>query len=161
MKEEIIKIVKENLKDRENFTPVILGIINTESSFNPLACRFEPEWKYLKTPSYFAKKLGITADTEIVFQKISWGLMQVMGSVYRELGYTGHLNALSTDIERQIRYGINHFFRFYSYYKDLYKAILGYNRGYAVKEEDVKLALLDEHSYLSKVLKHSKEFLEV
>jgi soluble lytic murein transglycosylase-like protein len=162
MKERVIELVKNELKNREEFTHIILGIIQTESSFNPLACRFEKNWNYLKTPSYYAKKLGITTDTEMIFQKISWGLMQVMGSVYRELGYSGYLNALSNDIERQIKYGINHFFRFYTYYKhDLYKAILGYNRGFSVKDDDVKLALLDEDSYLNKVLKHSKNFLEV
>ncbi len=146
---------------KKDWKHIILGIIKTESSFNPYACRFEPKWSYLKTPSKYAKELRITVDTEIVFQKTSWGLMQVMGSVYRELGYDGHLNALSCDIEKQLIYGIRHFSRMFNFYKDLNKAILGYNRGFGVNDSEVKLSLMDESSYLSKVLKYSKEFLEV
>lgn len=160
---EIIDTVEQVLDEykKPEWKHIILGIIKTESSFNPLACRFEKDYKWLKNPIKFAKELGITADTEIVFQKTSWGLMQVMGAVYRELGYTGYLNALSTDIERQVRYGIRHFHRLFVHYGDLYRAILGYNRGFGVKQDDVKLALLDENSYLNKVLRHSKEFVEV
>ncbi|WP_457641443.1 lytic transglycosylase domain-containing protein [Persephonella sp.] len=161
--EKIINTVEDVLKEynKPEWRHIILGIIQTESSFNPLACRFEKNYKWLKNPLKFAKSLGITADTEIVFQKTSWGLMQVMGAVYRELGYQGYLNALSTDTERQIRYGIRHFHRLFSHYGDLYRAILGYNRGFGVKPDDVKLALLDEGSYLNKVLRHSKKFIEV
>lgn len=147
--------------NKTDWTHIILGIIQTESSFNPLACRYEPHYKWLETPDIYARKHGITKATEEVFQKTSWGLMQVMGAVYRQYGYDKPLNALSCDMEAQLIYGIKHFHRLYSHYKDLYKAILGYNRGYRVKDDDVKLALLSENSYISKVLKNSKRFLEI
>ena len=163
MKEQIFQIVEDALNEhkRAELKHVILGIIQTESSFRPEAGRFEPDYKWLVKPKHYAKQNGITVDTEIVFQKTSWGLMQVMGAVYRELGYPGALNMLSCDIEKQIRYGIRHFLRMFAFYGDINRAILGYNRGFGVKHDDVKLALLDRESYLNKVLRHSEQFIEV
>lgn len=62
------------------------AIIRQESNFNPYALRLEPTFSYYCTPELFAKKLGVTLQTEICTQKMSWGLGQLMGSLIRELG---------------------------------------------------------------------------
>ena len=69
---------------------IIAAIIETESSWNPFAVRYEPEYKYVtKNAADFAKKLNITEATEIQTQKMSWGLMQIMHGKARELGFKG------------------------------------------------------------------------
>lgn len=42
----------------------------------------------------FARATGVSFVTELVHEKTSWGLLQVMGCVARELGFRGHLPEL-------------------------------------------------------------------
>lgn len=55
------------------------------------ATRFESHYQYLYEARHFAEELGITRVTEEVHQRTSWGWMQMMGGVIRELGFGGHL----------------------------------------------------------------------
>jgi soluble lytic murein transglycosylase-like protein len=66
---------------------LVKAIIRQESNWNQYSLRYEAGWKYLLKPEGYAKLLGITEETEIQSQKMSWGLGQVMGSVARELGF--------------------------------------------------------------------------
>jgi soluble lytic murein transglycosylase-like protein len=85
----------------------VIAFIQTESGGNPVAMRYEPKWRYLVTPEFYASRLKITADTETQLQKFSYGLMQVMGSVCREHGYGDSL-ALLVDPFRALEYGCRH-----------------------------------------------------
>lgn len=71
-----------------------LAVARVESSWNKFATRFESEWRYFYQAARFANILVTTVQTEMIHQQTSWGLMQIMGSVARELGYVGHLPAL-------------------------------------------------------------------
>lgn len=73
---------------------LVLAICAIESSWNPLAARFEPAFKYFNEPNKWAASLGISVETETMFQACSWGLMQIMGSAARDLGYTGPMQQL-------------------------------------------------------------------
>lgn len=64
----------------------IIALVITESSGNPSAIRYEPTYKWTFEIDSFAKKLGCTGKTMEVMQKTSWGLCQVMGGVFMELG---------------------------------------------------------------------------
>lgn len=72
----------------------IAAFILTESGGNTWAVRFEPGWRFHKDEQTYAKALGISVATELDCQQISWGLMQVMGTVAREQGYSDHLAKL-------------------------------------------------------------------
>lgn len=67
----------------------ILALIQKESGGNQYEIRYEPHYRYLRTPEKFAKDLHITLETEIEAQKISWGLGQIMGAVARAQGHSG------------------------------------------------------------------------
>lgn len=69
--------------------PLAQAIIRQESAWDPYAIRYEPEYNYLFTPEKFKKT---SFETEIVAQKISWGLGQLMGALLREQGLTGFLS---------------------------------------------------------------------
>lgn len=71
-----------------------LAIICQESHGEQFKNRYEPTWKYLYFPRECASRLGISYATEVVLQSMSWGLMQVMGSVARELGHLGDLGQI-------------------------------------------------------------------
>lgn len=84
---------------------LVRAIIMAESGGGPYKARFEPDWKYFYYPKEFAEHLGITVETETMFQATSWGLMQVMGGVTRELGYKQDLPQL-VNPDLNIEYGV-------------------------------------------------------
>jgi soluble lytic murein transglycosylase-like protein len=67
---------------------LVTAIVMTESSGDPNATRYEPAFykKYIQ-PHYKDELDGKRRAT-------SWGLMQIMGQVARELGYKGPFNQL-------------------------------------------------------------------
>lgn len=67
---------------------LVLAVCEQESNWNPWAIRFEPRFL-----ARYVAPLGLT-DTESYARSFSWGLMQLMGQVARELGYKGNLAAL-------------------------------------------------------------------
>lgn len=73
---------------------LITAVVMAESGGDAFAIRHEPKWKYFCKPEQFADALGILPETEMTNQATSWGLMQVMGSVARELGYRDSLPGL-------------------------------------------------------------------
>ena len=74
---------------------LVCAMIMVETSGNDYSARYEKHWRYLYKTDYFAKKNRISLSTETVLQSTSWGHMQIMGSVARELGYDGSLPRLS------------------------------------------------------------------
>lgn len=145
-------IVKRELNavNRPELFPVIMAIIEVESSFNPFAIRYEPHYRWLYKPEEFYRLYTSTEETEIILQKCSIGLMQVMGAVFRELGYRKPLTMLFTDISAQIHYGIKHFSRFYiKYGRNIPYAVASYNAGSPRMTEDGKFI---NQPYVDKVL---------
>lgn len=64
---------------------LVCAVCEQESSWNPWSIRYEPAF-YTR---YVAPQ-GLPA-TEAYARSFSWGLMQVMGEVAREVGYTGDI----------------------------------------------------------------------
>jgi Transglycosylase SLT domain len=64
-------------------TALVCAIIEQESAWNPHAIRYEPGFR-----TRYVAPLGLP-PTEEIARSISWGLMQVMGQVAREHGFTG------------------------------------------------------------------------
>lgn len=65
---------------------IIRATIQVESGGNPNACRFEPGYIWLYEISKMTKAIGCTRETMVNMQKTSYGIMQVMGAVFLELG---------------------------------------------------------------------------
>lgn len=122
---ELIRSTAKNLNLDPNLA---LAIAGHESNFNPAAIRFEPEWKYYYAPESFAKKLGITLATERTLQAMSWSVMQVMGAVAREFGFSTYLTLLSDPI-LGIFYGCKKLKKLYDGYENDAYVIAAYNAG--------------------------------
>lgn len=106
------------------------AIIQTESSGNRYCLRYEKNWRYLVTPEIYAKELGITDDTEIQTQMFSYGLMQIMGSIARELGHHGAMGLLF-DAQLNLDLGCKKIAQCLRKYQKLEDAIASYNAGSA------------------------------
>lgn len=97
---------------------LVHAIVRTESAGNRFAHRCEPSYRYLwdvranapyqvdsravakrLPPPGFPAPAGISKATEWLDQQSSWGLMQVMGAVAREYGFTGFLCGLCDPLE--------------------------------------------------------------
>jgi len=66
---------------------LVCAVVEQESAWNPWAVRYEPGFlsRYV-APLYTSGKISAT---EAYTRSMSWGLMQVMGQVAREVGFSG------------------------------------------------------------------------
>lgn len=120
------KIIAE-IADKIGVEPALaLAIAETESSFDPLACRYEPIFRWTNPKAERPK--NSTIETEIQHQKTSWGLMQVMGIVARENGLRGWITQL-TQPEVGAEFGCRVIKKKLEKYSDLDSAISAYNAG--------------------------------
>lgn len=129
---------------------LVESIVLTESSGNTYATRPEPQYRYLvnaKTgkpfrflsPSEAASKLPpsdfpsiapSTAVQEWWGQQSSWGLMQTMGAVARELGFKSAFFAELCDPITGLHFGCKHFANQLARAKgDVNQALRAYNAG--------------------------------
>lgn len=107
---------------------LIAGIVLQESNGDNYAIRHEPAFKYRFKVSQSSKKNGITFSTESMLQGCSIGLMQVMGCVARELGFTENLLRL-TDPVTGIKIGCQKLAQLSKKYKKQDEIIASYNAG--------------------------------
>lgn len=84
---------------------LVAAIIKVESGGVSGCTRLEPQFKHFFKIEEYSNKLGITPITEASHQQTSWGPMQVMGSVARELGFEGHMPMLC-ETELGIKFGV-------------------------------------------------------
>jgi len=128
--------VIQDVADAENVPANILGaIVQTESSGDRFAVRFEPHYKYLFKTKENAQDNRITEATETVMQMTSFGLTQVMGAVARELGLKGPIFQL-LEPQVNITYCAKLLKRLAKKYTQKDDLIAAYNAGSAIKGMD-------------------------
>ncbi len=132
---------------------VVFGICCQESLCNPYAARFEPHYKWLYKPNEVRPRM-CSLETEKILQKTSWGLMQVMGGVYREHGFEGWLTKVATNPEIQLDYGCKHLSKKIRRWGGQ-KGILAYNSGSPRKGKDGRYV---NAYYLKKVVRYGEKF---
>ena len=127
---------------------LLKAFIQVESAWNPKAFRFEPNYKWFNEPALFAGKLGLTVESEKNAQMTSWGLIQIMGSTARDMGFQGYLPEL---IDPEI--GLDCGCKFLKHLKKKYTRktdiISAYNAGSVVRMIDGSYKNQD---YVSKVV---------
>jgi len=125
----IYKELCEKYGLKYELNPLILeAMIMIESGQEKWATRYESRWIWFLTPIKYARLRGVTTKTERIHQSTSWGLMQVMGTVARELGFKGNLPELcQPDIG--VKYGAIKLSDLLDRYKALPLALAAYNAG--------------------------------
>ncbi len=116
---------------------LILAIIIQESAGNPLAIRAEVAF-YEK----YTKPLNFT-DTEEICRAMSWGLMQVMGQVARELGFKERYLTALLSPEININFGCQHLAAKIKRFGTIEKGIAAYNAGSPRTKKDGKFVNQD------------------
>jgi soluble lytic murein transglycosylase-like protein len=114
---------------------LVLAICKVESDFNPKAIRFEPHWTYQFSVSVLAHKCKCSYDTEKFLQACSFGVMQIMGTVARELGFDEPLVNL-LELEKGLEFGCLKLKKLSEQYDKLEDVISAYNQGSALKSGD-------------------------
>jgi soluble lytic murein transglycosylase-like protein len=65
---------------------IVLAVCSVESAWNPWAVRYEPGFERRYLQGGVERFRPCSVDTERTMRATSWGLMQVLGQVARELG---------------------------------------------------------------------------
>jgi len=132
------------------FDPMLIAaIIVTESNGETNAIRYEDHWKwFVKSVRFF----GMSSKTEEIGEKISWGLMQIMGSVAQEFGFNDYFPVLC-DPEMGIYYGCKYLAHLKRTYPNSYDFISAYNQGKPRKKANGNYR--NQH-YVDKVLNNLK-----
>lgn len=141
-KDAIIYLIK-GLAPHHNLPwELVAAIVLTESSFDPWAVRYEPQYKYL-----VGSEETLSA-TERTTQMMSWGLMQVMGGVARERGLKGPLSQLC-EPTIGLTYGMLHLARYRTRHPASWAdTIASYNAGRPIMRDGKYL----NQGYVDKVL---------
>lgn len=115
--------------EKHGLEPELVAAVSYhESGGNKYAMRYEPNWSYFYQPDKFAHALSISVDSEMQSQKFSYGYLQVMGSVARELGYTDSLIRLCEPFNAY-EYGCAKLAECFRRFPIMNAAIAAYNAG--------------------------------
>lgn len=133
---------------------LIRAVILTESAGQSWATRYEPGFKYTLNVESYSAILGITQITETTHQKTSWGLMQVMGCVARELGFKDHLPMLCLPYWG-ITIGCKKLGELSRRYQREEDVVASYNAGSVIK---TKSGVYVNERYVDTVYKYLREF---
>jgi len=142
---QYVEFISAATKKHDLPPDIVYGVCMQESAMNAHACRYEHNYKYLITKPN--KPFTCSYDTEMILQKCSIGLMQVMGAVYREYGYEGWLSALFCEPATQLDFGCLHLKNKLIKHQSIEKALSAYNAGVPIK---------GNADYVQKVLKFAK-----
>lgn len=117
---------------------VIAAVVGQESNGYPWSGRYEPGFFAHSIAGKTRSDLGglwpvdINETTERQWRATSWGLMQIMGQVARELGFPFQALSQLCDPVLGVHYGAAHLAHQYRRYGgDLKKALSAYNAGTA------------------------------
>lgn len=137
---DLVQLAKTTAQSHGLDPVLVCAIVEQESGWCPWAIRFEPAFL-----ERYVKPLGLS-DTEATARSVSWGLMQLMGEVARELGYKDHLAALC-DPAIGLDWGCKHFAnKLKSAAGDVHKALLLWNGGGNPSYPDQVLARCQKYS---------------
>ena len=131
----MINIINKIVTEKKLDVSLVLAIIDIESSFNPFKIRYEHKFRFRFRVLEFAKGCGVSPTTESILQSCSWGLMQVMGCVARELGFSGILTEL-VDVEKNVNLGCAKLSQLDKKYSNLDDIIAAYNAGSPKRKGD-------------------------
>ena len=131
---------------------LVAAICMKESSGNSFATRFEPQYKWVYKVNELTASVGCTANTMMVMQMTSWGLMQVMGAVAYELQFPAKQYCSQLVLPHVgILYGCKYLSKLWSKYKTIDEVVSCYNAGHISKNNEGKF---NNQSYVDSVLSY-------
>ena len=115
---------------------LIAAMMMQESAGDPWATRFEPLFyeKYIKNNEGVKAMPGVSLATEQICRATSFGLLQVMGQVARELGFQGKYLTALCEPQVGLLWGCRQLAKFLKKYQSETDAIAAYNAGSSRKK---------------------------
>jgi soluble lytic murein transglycosylase-like protein len=104
---------------------MVCAVCEQESSWNPWAVRFEPAFE----ARYIKPALTAAPTTKELTEAMSFGLMQIMGQVAIEQGFTGRFLTELCDPEVGIDYGCRKLQKCFATHGADVTGLLAYNGG--------------------------------
>lgn len=129
---------------------LVAALVTVESNWNPLAWRYEPAFTFAFKAKEFATRHGISLSTEAAGQRVSYGMLQVMGCTARELGFVDTFPQMFVDPMCGLEYGIRYLVTRMDRYSNVEDAIAAYNAGSA--RRDPLTGKFINQQYVNKVL---------
>jgi len=121
---------------------VVCAVIEQESDWYTFAYRYEPAF----FNRYIAPQANLHSPSEAHARSASFGLMQVMGQVARELGFTGPSLLELTDPDIGVEYGCKRLQQaFHRHGGDLELSLLDYNGGGNPQYADQVIARIQKY----------------
>ncbi len=101
---QLVLLAHDAARAHSLWPELVCAVVEQESSWDPWALRYEPAFysKYVQTQLACGV---ITHETEARSRAFSWGLMQVMGQVAREHGFSGSSLASLCDAATALEIG--------------------------------------------------------
>ncbi len=148
----IRKVIENKAKEFGIDPDLVESFVMVESSGRPNATRYEPAfYKHYILPMLLNNAI---TPNEARGRATSYGLMQIMGQVAREKGFTGKFEELF-EPETNLEWCLKHLKRFIDKYApNLDDAIASYNAGSPRKEDGVYVnqGYIDKvHKYLNQI----------
>lgn len=174
---DLIRLVSAAAAKHGLFPALVWGLVKAESSGNPWAWNPEPHYRYLWDlnlwgpfraltaaeriseipPRDFTAPRGVPLDAEWQGQQASWGLMQVMGAVARELGYSEPFLTGLCQPETGLDYGCLYLARqMKAYDGQAHLAVAAYNAG-SPRHDPITGKLMNQ-KYVDRVVEFAAEF---
>lgn len=140
MDESLVQLAKQTAIKYGLDPALVCAVCEQESNWNSWASRFEPRFL-----ARYVQPLGLHDLTEIQERAFSFGLMQLMGEVARELGYKGSIVQLC-DPPIGLVLGCQHLAnKFKQAGGDTHKALLLWNGGGILDYPDQVLARVSKY----------------
>lgn len=113
MQAELIQIARDAARIYDLPPELVCAVIEQESSWQPWAVRYEPQFftHYIEPMAAQGKlhaPAGVSMPTEAYLRSCSFGLMQIMGQVAREKGFSLPFLTALCDPATGIEWGCKH-----------------------------------------------------
>jgi soluble lytic murein transglycosylase-like protein len=159
MRDKYLAIIDDKAKQYGVDSALVKAIVEVESSWVETSFRFEKSLyeKYIQKPDSFKVVPPETLDTTLVLLSSSIGLMQILGSTAKSIGFNQRLSALfnpEVNIDVGCRYLAMLWKNYYSKY-GIKGVISAYNGGKPLVKDDWTFVNQD---YIDKVLVAMKQY---
>lgn len=140
MDDSLVQLAKQTATKYGLDPALVCAVVEQESNWNPWASRFEPRFL-----ARYIEPLGLKDTTEVQARAFSYGLMQLMGQVARELGWKGPILQL-TDPAVNLVLGCQHLAnKLKAAGGDITQGLLKWNGGAAQDYPTQVLARVDKY----------------
>jgi soluble lytic murein transglycosylase-like protein len=159
MRDKYLAIIDDKAKQYGVDSALVKAIVEVESSWVETAFRFEKSLyeKYIQKPDSFKVVPPETIDTTLILLSSSIGLMQLLGSTARSIGFNQRLSSLfnpEVNIDVGCRYLAMLWKNYYSKY-GIKGVISAYNGGKPLVKDDWTFVNQD---YIDKILLAMKQY---